>query len=36
MDDYLAKPVSGEELDEAIERWRPGERRRSPTSTSAS
>ena len=23
MDDYLAKPVSGEELDEAIERWRP-------------
>ena len=26
MDDYLAKPVSGEELDEAIERWRPGDR----------
>ena len=23
MDDYLAKPVSGEELNEAIERWRP-------------
>ncbi len=25
MDDYLAKPVTGETLGEAIERWRPGE-----------
>ena len=25
MDDYLAKPVTGEALGDAIERWRPGE-----------
>ncbi len=25
MDDYLAKPVTGDALGEAIERWRPGE-----------